>query len=660
MYNIQTLIKYLTKTIETRFPKAHALIAGLRNFLKRKLLDTGFFDFRFGGANIAVTLIQFYYFIYYQFGKDMPRFRFTTDGFIELITSFLSINLLLLFISCLLSKLPRLKAGIDIFIVWLYYQLMVYQAEAKNTLDFTLVFDNIDITFTTEAYEVIFGSLSISSYIVSFLIIVFLIFLQIRNKSLTESVQKSRVIFKLGFTLTAYFMILFFQIPTRDNIAFFFQSMIRHSMDNAANIKIEKGTYPFFKSKIQISDTVDLKRHSENRPSIIFIMIESFNASVINGYTEDGKEITPNFNRLTKEGLYIPHFYGNSIQTCKGQYAAFFSGIPSYKGKVFVHYKKNDFISIASILKNNGYRTLFYQAYRRLHSDNTAPFLSSNGFEKAITADPHNKEGNPVYPSKERQTWGIEDSEFYKRFLKYAETELSDGKPFFAVLMTIVNHRNFNNYPEEKWHMHKNPRTIREHYHNSVHNTDKALGFFIDSIRKSDKLKNSIIIISGDHSYPLGDHGIVGNENGYYEESFRIPFLVLHKGNIKPVTLDKTAFSQLDIAPSICDLLAIENESNAFQGISFFSFPGTTHPIPLIQPYSGRYLSIVVHPWKYIYHHRTGREYLFNLDNDPEENNDLSSKKEYSQKKEDLRKHLKTIYINQTLLEKNIMVRTGN
>jgi len=660
MNKIQILTKYFSKKIETHFPGAYTFTVRLCNLLKRKLLDTGFFDFKFGGANIAVTLIQLYYYIYYQFGKDMPRFRFTIDGFIELFTSFLSINLLLLFISCLFSRLPKIKAGVDIFIVWLYYQLMVYQVEAKNTLDFTLVFDNIDITFTTEAYEVIFGSLSISSYIVSLFIVIILLFFQIKKRNLTKSVQKNRVVFKFGFTIVAYLMILFFQIPTRDNITFFFQSMIRHSMDNVANIKIEKGTYPFFKHNIKKSNNVDLKRHSTDRPSIIFIMIESFNASVVNSHTESGKEITPNFNRLVKDGLYIPHFYGNSIQTCKGQYAALFSGIPSYKGKVFVHYKNNDFISLASVLKNNGYQTLFYQAYRRLHSDNTAAFLSSNSFDKVLTADPHDKDGNPVYSTKERQTWGIEDLEFYNRFLKYAETKLSDEKPFFAVLMTIVNHRNFNNYPEEKWHMYKNPRTIREHYHNSVHNSDKALGSFIDSIRKSEKLKNSIILISGDHSYPLGDHGIVGNENGYYEESFRIPFLVLHKGNIKPVTLDKTAFSQLDIAPSLCDLLGIENESNAFQGISFFSFPEKTHPIPLIQPYSGRYLSIVVHPWKYIYHHRTGREYLFNLDDDPEEKNDLSSKKAYNQKKEDLRKHLKTIYINQTLLEKNIMVRSSN
>ncbi|HRX16770.1 MAG TPA: hypothetical protein P5123_10685, partial [Spirochaetota bacterium] len=270
MNKIQILTKYFSKKIETHFPGAYTFTVRLCNLLKRKLLDTGFFDFKFGGANIAVTLIQLYYYIYYQFGKDMPRFRFTTDGFIELITSFLSINLLLLFISCLLSKLPRLKAGIDIFIVWLYYQLMVYQAEAKNTLDFTLVFDNIDITFTTEAYEVIFGSLSISSYIVSLFIVIILLFFQIKKRNLTKSVQKNRVVFKFGFTIVAYLMILFFQIPTRDNITFFFQSMIRHSMDNVANIKIEKGTYPFFKHNIKKSNNVDLKRHSTDRPSIIF------------------------------------------------------------------------------------------------------------------------------------------------------------------------------------------------------------------------------------------------------------------------------------------------------------------------------------------------------------------------------------------------------
>ena len=90
----------------------------------------------------------------------------------------------------------------------------------------------------------------------------------------------------------------------------------------------------------------------------------------------------------------------------------------------------------------------------------------------------------------------------------------------------------------------------------------------------------------------MGEHGIYHQEAGYYEESFRVPFMIHWPQKIKPQIIEK-AFSQMDIAPTILDLLDANVSKNSFMGNSIFS--KEPHPIFLIQPY-GKHLSVVRWP----------------------------------------------------------------
>ena len=69
-------------------------------------------------------------------------------------------------------------------------------------------------------------------------------------------------------------------------------------------------------------------------------------------------------------------------------------------------------------------------------------------------------------------------------------------------------------------------------------------------------MKDSLVIIVGDHAFPLGEHGNYSLESGYHEESFRVPFFIVWNDVLAPTQLSR-ASSQLDIAPTILDLMAI-------------------------------------------------------------------------------------------------------
>jgi phosphoglycerol transferase MdoB-like AlkP superfamily enzyme len=218
-----------------------------------------------------------------------------------------------------------------------------------------------------------------------------------------------------------------------------------------------------------------------------------------------------------------------------------------------------------------------------------------------------------------RNGWGHEDAIFYKRFFEYLDDEKeaqSSGKPFFVSLATIYSHMHFS-VPEHRRGVYKKHKNKHQKYINSIHLSDKGLEVFMDELRSRDWLKNSIVIITGDHGSPVGDHGLHHNEAGFYDASFRVPFLMIWDGVIEPQEIKNNAYSQLDIYPTLVDMLKLTIDEHHIQGTSVFK--ENKKPIFLVQPYAGQYLESVRWPVKYIAHKASQKEFVFNLEEDPKE-----------------------------------------
>jgi phosphoglycerol transferase MdoB-like AlkP superfamily enzyme len=296
------------------------------------------------------------------------------------------------------------------------------------------------------------------------------------------------------------------------------------------------------------------------------------------------------------------------------------------------------------MLSRIGYETLFFQAHKDVHYDNTHDFLVNNGFQRVLSADSFRK------AKEDNAEWGIEDGDYYKILFEYLDRE-NIQKPQFISLATIANHMRFDYLPEEKRSLYRQPRSINEDYANSIHLSDKHLKIFFDELSKREYLENSLVIITGDHSFPVGGHGISHNEAGFYDESFRTPFLMLWKNRIIPQRINYAPFSQMDIAPSVLDLLNVDEMANTFEGVSIFS-KDREKPVYLVQPYSGRYVAVVDYPLKLVKHLRSGKEYLFNLVEDPKEEINLADKSE-ADVIEKMRNKLSYVFLSQRLLESN-------
>jgi len=332
------------------------------------------------------------------------------------------------------------------------------------------------------------------------------------------------------------------------------------------------------------------------------------------------------------------------VITVKGQFATLFSTLPSMKGNIYKGFRNLSLQSLPEILRQNGYRTLFFQAHDNPDFDSIGTMMSQNGYDAFVTADHYaTPEENAT-----RWGWGLEDGIIYRSLFRYLKTIPTDNKPLFVTVSTICNHLYFD-VPPERRKLYPEPKSFGEKYANSLYLSDEQLPIFFEELAKHPEFKDSLIVIVGDHSFPTGDHGIHNNEVGFYEESFKTPLLLIWPNHLKPERI-RGPYSQLDIAPTIVDLLHIPAGKNHFNGESIF-LTKKGHSVPLIQPFSGTYIGGIQYPFHYMKHLKTGEEFLFNLETDPGELKNLAAEYEKSGKIQSFRALMELPKRTQFLLE---------
>ena len=389
----------------------------------------------------------------------------------------------------------------------------------------------------------------------------------------------------------------------------------------------------------------------ENRPHVFFVMLESFSAEYLDRI-ENGKRVTPLLDSLMNEGYYIENFFSNSIETAKGQFTTLCSSYPSYRSNVFTRYYENNFRCLPEILQEYGYSTVFLKAYHSLKFENTGEFVKHNGFDHYYGMDRRFISQEEI--DKYYFGWGVQDNVFYEKTFWILDSlrALQDTvKPFFVTTMSVTNHMMFKSIPKEQKYIYPNAKDKNEeNYANSIHLTDKYLREFFIQLNKREYLDNSIVFVFGDNGFPMGQH----QDNYYntktaYNEMFKTGLLITGK-NIKPQKITGKAFSQVDLGPTVLDMIGLQVD-NSFVGQSILSETDSNHFIPLVQPFDGTIIGSIRYPHKLLYKMAHNEFEYFNLEKDPGElkgyySDDIPLLGE-------LKEDIQRIFDNEVLLEEN-------
>ncbi len=325
-----------------------------------------------------------------------------------------------------------------------------------------------------------------------------------------------------------------------------------------------------------------------NGKNVLVIHAESLQNFVINKKI-NGKEITPNLNKLINKSLYFNNFYAlDSVGTSSDSEFTFSTSLlPTNNGTVFINYWNRKYESIQKKFNDAGYYTFSMHANNGTFWNRNIMY-NSLGYQKF-----YNYESD--YIIDETIGLGLSDESFFRQSLVKLKEINEKGQNFYGTLITLSNHTPFtnegkdlSNFDVSSYHYDKNGKLITDNYLEgtilgsyikSVHYADKALGEFIEGLEKEGLLDNTILIIYGDHDAKIKksqfeyfynydrktgkviekdsiDYKVIDDID--YELLRSVPFIIYSK-NIEPKVISKVS-SMLDAFPTIANMFGFETK----------------------------------------------------------------------------------------------------
>jgi len=98
-------------------------------------------------------------------------------------------------------------------------------------------------------------------------------------------------------------------------------------------------------------------------------------------------------------------------------------------------------------------------------------------------------------------------------------------------------------------------------YYASISFMDAQVGRIIDSLDSLGLSDNTIIVFTSDHGYHTGEHGL-WQKMSLFEESSRVPMLIVAPGVASKGSVAKSPVSQVDLFPTLAELCGIKTPEN--------------------------------------------------------------------------------------------------
>lgn len=227
-----------------------------------------------------------------------------------------------------------------------------------------------------------------------------------------------------------------------------------------------------------------------DRPyNVVIFLQESLGAEFVGCL--GGMPLTPNLDKLSKEGVLFTNLYSTGTRSVRGIEAVTTGFLPSPSESVVKLPNSQDgFFTLASLLKGYGYNTSFIYG-GMANFDNMASFFSGNGFDNIIDETVLNNDDNQ-YALK--GTWGYSDEDLVLKANEYFKS-LGD-KPFFSLMFSSSNHEPFE-FPSGRIELYEEPQAT---VHNAMKYADFAIGKFFDMAKQEEYYKNTIFIVIADHN----------------------------------------------------------------------------------------------------------------------------------------------------------------
>lgn len=276
------------------------------------------------------------------------------------------------------------------------------------------------------------------------------------------------------------------------------------------------------------------------RPNILIILMEGFGGAFVEplGGLPD---VTPHFNRLSKEGVFFTNCYANSFRTDRGTVCTFsgYLGLPT-ASVMKIPAKSRTLPAIAEGLSKAGYKTDFLYG-GDINFTNMKSYLLSTGYQR-LTA-------NTDFSLAEQTSnaWGVNDDITFEYLYNQLRNRKEEG-PWHTAFLTLSSHEPF----EVPYHR------LEDKIPNAFAYTDECLGKFVDRLKQTPAWKDLLVICLPDHGFYYPREGANAMPRFYH-----IPLLWLGGAVKQPMQVDKI-MNQTDLAATLLGQLGLEHTAFTF------------------------------------------------------------------------------------------------
>lgn len=420
---------------------------------------------------------------------------------------------------------------------------------------------------------------------------------------------------------------------------------------------------------------------TEKRPNIIWFIVDQMRRQAM-GCNGDPNVFTPNLDNMAIAGANFPNAVSGYPLCCPFR-GSMLTGKYAHNHSVKYHEDRLDpsFSTVTDVLRHNDYETIYLGKWH------LAGIKEREGRSVMQTVTPEDRGRFDTWIGYDNNNsqwdcWvhGHENGEevAHTRLPGYETDCLTDmalnritarndsAQPFFMVISVQPPHvptlapPQHRRYQAQQLTLHPNvPATEEEKarfelsgYYAQIDNIDANIGRLIDCLRSEGMLDETHIMFFSDHGDQMGSHGRFG-KCVPYEESARVPFLI---GGGKPMRYDgmrcgaaPCLINHVDIAPTTLGLCGID-VPDWMEGFDYAHRRTGVNALERIkQEPNSAYLQLIgdresgyawrcvvtCDGWKYACV-KNGDWLLFNLNEDPYEQNNLAFHTAFRQKRREL------------------------
>ena len=308
----------------------------------------------------------------------------------------------------------------------------------------------------------------------------------------------------------------------------------------------------FYSAKGKQADNNNFKDFAKGK-NILLVQSEALQDFLVNR-TINGKEITPNLNKLIKESLYFDNIYYQAFggKTSDAEFLSNTSLYPLSQGAVYLRYPGNMYHSLPKIMKQQGYSTYSFHAYEPSYWNRAVMYRS-------LEYDTFHSKSS--YKADEKAGWGVSDASFFRQSLD----KLNMEKPFLGLMVTLSSHYPFDYFKDFEFDVGEFEGKFLGNYIKGENYADKCLGTLIEELKKRGMYDNTILVLYGDHyGIPKLEAGKelvkflgIPDNDFEYQKLEKVPFLIHYPGLKNGETVSITG-GQIDILPTLANIAGFE------------------------------------------------------------------------------------------------------